>query len=96
MAGSFSSSSMAVIGVVAIFGLLLAILSPAVVDAQSPAPAPAPTSDGKLNPAFFRLDLKPWTLSIFVVFVAGDFNRPRDCIRADARGAGAHVPHPPS
>ncbi|XP_062156855.1 arabinogalactan protein 20 [Alnus glutinosa] len=46
MAGSFSSSSMAVMGVVAIFGLLFAIVSPAVVEAHSPAPAPAPTSDG--------------------------------------------------
>ncbi|GLT59042.1 hypothetical protein SLA2020_318870 [Shorea laevis] len=44
MAGSLSSSSMAVMRVVAIFGLLFAIVSPAVGEAQSPAPAPA--SDG--------------------------------------------------
>ncbi|XP_040997226.1 arabinogalactan protein 20-like [Juglans microcarpa x Juglans regia] len=43
----FSFSSMAVLGMVAIFALLFAIVSPAVVvEAQSPAPAPAPTSDG--------------------------------------------------
>jgi hypothetical protein len=45
MAGSLSSSSMAVMRVVAIFGLLFAIVSPAVGESQSPAPAPA--SDGK-------------------------------------------------
>ncbi|KAG2725463.1 hypothetical protein I3760_01G067400 [Carya illinoinensis] len=46
MAG-FSCSSKAVIGMVAIFALLFAIVSPAVVvQAQSLAPAPAPTSDG--------------------------------------------------
>lgn len=49
MAG-FSCSSKAVIGMVAIFALLFAIVSPAVVvEAQSLAPAPAPTSDGKLD-----------------------------------------------
>lgn len=51
MAGS--SSCMAALGVMATFVLVFAIVSPAVVEAHSPAPAPAPapvpTSDGKVS-----------------------------------------------
>lgn len=52
MAGS--SSCMAALGVMATFVLVFAIVSPAAVEAHSPAPAPAPvpTSDGKVYFAF--------------------------------------------
>lgn len=84
----------------ALLGLILAIVSPA-VEAQSPATAPAPSSDGRFSSLRINLNLSFWLffLSRMItefVLLFRNINRPRDRVLADAGGSASYIPHPPT
>ncbi|KAJ0113443.1 hypothetical protein Patl1_00558 [Pistacia atlantica] len=76
----------------AVLAIFLAIISPS-VDAQSMAPAPSPTSDDLEFSCFL---LSRDRSRVLFVIPPTDFCRSRNCVRPDAGGSGAYIPHPPT
>lgn len=87
----------------AVFAIIAFILLPYYAQAQSMAPAPAPTSDGSFDyrncvwflwlncSRTFLLVPDLWNCWKFLIFFGRNFNRSRNCVSVNGGGFGSYV-----